>query len=576
MRTKSIKGKILLPVYIMGGFFLLSIVFILLLVKNNLNMVREMDSVHFETVKKADGLKLSIVQVQQWLTDISATRAAEGYDDGLEEAAAYAEKVSSLLEELKALNPESTKTLDEIKDSFTPYYETGKQMANAYIEYGPEGGNAMMSQFDGVAEDINTRVDEFVDQSDDNIDGAIRKVEGSIVVIILLAILAVIAAILISVVSLINIERNIMKPMAEIRKTANELSRGNLKTELLYHSNDEMGQLSEDMRDTIRNLDRYVSDIGYVMKELGSGNLTAKLTADFKGDFVNLKESIILFVSVLRGTLSQINDSSNQVAAGSAQVSDESQSLARGASEQASSVEELSSSISSVSDEIKTNARTAGEANEKAEKVGLEAQNSNQQMSRMVEAMNEINESSNKISQIIKTIEDIAFQTNILALNASVEAARAGEAGKGFAVVAGEVRNLASKSAEAASNTAALIESSIKAVENGAKIADDTAKSLSTVTQGIQDVAGVMGEISQASGRQAATVEDIAAGVRQISQLVTTVSATSEQSQAASEELSAQAQVLKEYVGRFKMEEGSSQPVNSPSPLFPVEKAGKY
>ena len=242
----------------------------------------------------------------------------------------------------------------------------------------------------------------------------------------------------------------------------------------------------------------------------------------------------------------EIKNSSDQVSSGA-------QALSQGATEQASSIEQLSASIIEISDQVRSNAVNANNATSLVESVGKEIDRSNIHMQEMIRAISEISDKSAQIGRIIKTIDDIAFQTNILALNAAVEAARAGAAGKGFAVVADEVRNLAGKSAQAASETTELIESSISAVLNGTRIADETAESLSSVVTGASKITSLMQDISKASNEQANSIGQVTQGIEQISGVVQTNSATAEESAAASEELSAQAQLLNSLVSKFKM-----------------------
>ena len=265
------------------------------------------------------------------------------------------------------------------------------------------------------------------------------------------------------------------------------------------------------------------------------------------------------------------------------QVSSGAQALSQGATEQASSVEELAASINEISNNINQTAQQAQDASDKSMQVGEKAGESNNRMHDMLQAMADINASSGEIGKIIKTIEDIAFQTNILALNAAVEAARAGAAGKGFAVVADEVRNLASKSAEASKNTAVLIENSLQAVENGKRIADETAQSLEVVISDIQEASSLMGSIAKAATDQAESISQITLGIDQISSVVQTNSATAEESAAASEELSGQAQILNELVRKFRLDTdlvdsapGVSGPVSSYEPDYSMDMNVSY
>lgn len=550
---KSVRGKIMIPVYIMAGIFILFMGLQISIVFTNLKLVRQMQNVYFKTTEKAQELKLGVVQVQQWLTDISATRAAEGYDDGYDEALNHANEIETIVQELKEINPSKQSQLDTILNNFKPYYETGKQMAQEYIDKGPAGGNLMMAEFDKVAEEINANVDAFREEASQDIEEAIADIEASIIKSVILAVAAGIIAVFLSLAVRVSINKRVMKPLREVRDVAGELAKGNLGVQISYNSEDEMGQLAAEMQSTTEVWNSYISDISRCMEEMGNGDLTAVLQEDFKGDFVGLQDSILHFKDKIHSVLLLINHSANQVSVSTEQVSDGAQQLAAGASEQAASVEELTGNIHTISEQSSQNASTADEAKQMSEDIRKEVSISNQEMQKMVAAMQDINQNSNQIGKIIKTIEDIAFQTNILALNAAVEAARAGEAGKGFAVVADEVRNLASKSADAANDTTVLIEQSIKSVQNGAAMADATAQSLQGVVEGVGDVAKVIHRISEESNYQAKAVSEIMIGIGQISSVVQTVSATAEESSSASEELSREAQMLKEQVEQFKI-----------------------
>lgn len=349
------------------------------------------------------------------------------------------------------------------------------------------------------------------------------------------------------------ISAGITKPLKVISNTANEMSRGNLKAPLDYESKNELGALATDVRQSMDTLSVYVSEIDRIMEQMAAGDFNIAFQQNFIGDFENIERSIRKYSDNMSTTLEQIDRASSQVTTGSDQVSSGAQELAQGATEQAATVQELADTLNEASIGIKQNADSAKNVNEQMKIAGGEMSASNEKMASMIDAMAQIKNSSNEIGKIIKTIEDIAFQTNILALNAAVEAARAGEAGKGFAVVADEVRNLASKSAEASGNTARLIETSLQAVDNGSRIVDETASSLSSAAEGISQIVDEVDAISQGTGAQAAAVSQITQGIDQISSVVQNNSATAEQSAAASEELSGQAQVMQELISQFKL-----------------------
>ena len=298
-----------------------------------------------------------------------------------------------------------------------------------------------------------------------------------------------------------------------------------------------------------------VEDIDYLLTEMADGNfdLHSKASDRYIGDFENISKSMHALKESINESFHNIHQVSEQVSAGASQVSTGAQTLAQGATEQASSVQELSASIMDISERVRANAEAAEQAKSRTSETESIVQGSVSDMALARQAMDEISMTSKNISKVIKSIDDIAFQTNILALNAAVEAARAGAAGKGFAVVADEVRNLSQKSAEAAKNTAALIESSIEAVEKGAQIVNRTSQGFSEVALKTADVANLVEAISINAQEQASAIAQVSTGIEQVSSVVQMNSATSEESAAASEQLSGQAEALKGLINRFKL-----------------------
>lgn len=369
----------------------------------------------------------------------------------------------------------------------------------------------------------------------------------------------IIAIILVGVFFSFVVVRLIKTPISEIEAAALKMAEGDLDVEISYTSRDELGVLAEQVRRLIRKLQVIIDDENKFLAKMAAGDFTVDSICEeeYTGGFHPLLISFRGIAEKLNDTMLQISQSSAEVANGSEQVSNGAQALSQGATEQASSVQELAATISEISDKVSENADHARQANAMAGNVSAEMDTSNEKMQQMIRAMGDISNCSSEIGKIIKTIEDIAFQTNILALNAAVEAARAGDAGKGFAVVADEVRNLASKSAEASQNTSVLIENSLKAVENGTQIVDETAQSLLQAVNNVNEMAGIIGQISEASSNQADSISQITTGIDQISSVVQTNSATAQESAAASEELSSQAQLMKGLVEKFKLKNGS-------------------
>jgi methyl-accepting chemotaxis protein len=437
-------------------------------VKNNALLAKNESAVYAEI---ANRMQLTVVEVQQSISDISATRGRDGFDDGLQLADQYRTNFLKDLAEFRQMfTTENDRAglaqLAELEKTFEEYFATGNKMALAYIEGGPESGNKHMSEFDADRESLIRQLQPFVESQKNELNGAMTSILSSSSRLSSIVMFGVISGLILAIAASVLIARSITKPINAI--------------------------------------------------------------------------------------VTSLSEGSEQVGSASEQVASASQSLAEGASEQASSLEETSSSLEEMSSMTKQNADNAKQANALASDASVAADKGVRAMEGMSRAIEEIKKSSDETAKIIKVIDEIAFQTNLLALNAAVEAARAGEAGKGFAVVAEEVRNLAQRSAEAAKNTAALIEGSQKNSENGVRATEELKSILAEITAGVKKVTGLVGEVSAASEEQAQGINQINTAVAQMDQVTQQVAANAEESSSASEELAAQAQQMQEIVRQLK------------------------
>ena len=464
-----------------------------------------------------------------------------------------------------ALNPEAQSIIDEmnkhledvtlyrgiILEHCAKFTTVGKQ--SAYLIF----TNNYTPAFDRVVDCVM----QLNDQVNTNVTDSYYAMQSSYKLAVIVMIVVAVIALGATVVLTILLSNAITRPLVEIGEAMEAVSAGDFENATIdYEANDELGILADNIRDTVSNLETLINDMAYVCGEMGNGNFTARSQHEdmYVGQYEQMLTSLNYIRSTLSDTLTKIDQSSSQVLAGSQQVSDGAQSLSQGATEQASAIEELAATIAELAEKVQQNANNAALADEMSAAAGKGVAESNEHMQQLMHAMNDINNTAADIGKIIKTIEDIAFQTNILALNAAVEAARAGEAGKGFAVVADEVRNLAGKSAEAANNTTTLIENAIAAIKNGTGLANATATSLQAVVEKATVVAEKVQEISEASEQQATALNQVGTGIDQISAVVQTNSATAEESAAASEELSGQADMLKALISQFVLEDEAS------------------
>ncbi len=425
--------------------------------------------------------------------------------------------------------------------------DTKAASINIYCDEYEEYMNTLSAQLDAFEESLSVRMQERIDYDQNWISFSNT-----------LTYVAILITFGVQVVLMLFVLKQLISPILKIEKKMLDFAEGNMRETIDYPENGtEIGKTVKAINFFQSFQTEIIDDINYMLGEMSEGNfcLDTRCAESYKGDYSQILKSIREINRKLSATLSEINIAAQQVDSGASQVSSASASLSQGATDQASSIQELSATISLISEMINSNAADSVEATERTSFAGNEVVSANEMMNELVKAMDEISASSDETKKIIKTIEDIAFQTNILALNAAVEAARAGDAGKGFAVVADEVRNLAGKSAEAANNTTALIENTVSAIERGNSLVSEVAARMNSVSDAAVAIAVINGKIAKTSGEAADAIRQVTTGVDRISTVVQNNSATAEETAAASEQLSAQSNTCRDLVGQFALRE---------------------
>lgn len=568
------------------GFGIIIVLLIVSAVVGTINLnqsnkdVAKISDIYLRNVSVSGNITTDLWTVEQKLSlsllNTDATSIQKSIDEGVTAVAELRKGLAELQLTYQG-DPADITDISAMLDKCVPFRVQITELATVNT---PEAQKQALSILTNSYSPIFDQIKQKVTVMKDTINSGAKSVSAASIqtanlatyVVLILGVVSVFLAILISAL----ITASIKKPLIIIDAVAQRLAEGDFSVRSKYISKDEIGGLSTSMNDMAESLWLIVSDVNRNLAEIADGNFDVETKAEFVGDFVPMRDAMATITSSLSKTISDISEASKQVSSGANQVSNGAQALAQGATEQASSIEELSAAIANVSDEVKQTAKSANKATDISNTSAEKLKQGNDEMSKLILAMNDISAKSSEIKKINKTIEDIAFQTNILALNAAVEAARAGAAGKGFAVVADEVRNLASKSAEAAKTTTSLIESSVAAVENGMRIAGNTESALAEVEKGAKESVEIIQAIAVAANDQALAITQINQGVEQISAVIQTNSATSEESAAASEELSGQAAVVKELLSKFRLQNSTTVDLDFPADTSTYRPAAPY
>lgn len=548
--------------FILNGISTLALLFLVFSLLSYSRVTAKLDSANeerFALTYNANRFMNGSAYLTNEVRAFASTGQQEHYDNYWDEVnelknrdkgVAAMQEIGITSEEQKMIDDMSdlSNTLVPLEDEAMKNVQAGKMQEALDYVYGEEY-NSSIAQINALKEQFLSALDTRTQAQVETLGRQSKFIRNTMV-----AAIAIVAFIQILIMLITKIR--VLRPVIAVRDQMGEISKGNLSAAFpLQPNTSEIGMLVESIHETKRELKKYIHDIDSKLSEMAEGNMDLVIGDDYRGEFLPIQNAMRQIVDSLNTALSRINMAAELVSEESRRMAADAQILSSGAVAQASAVQELSASIHELSTQVD---RTSSDA-DTAQKCSTEAaallMASNDKMGDLTVAMEDISNASQEIGGIIKTIEDISFQTNILALNAAVEAARAGEAGKGFAVVANEIRELASKSAEAVNQAAELIETSQNAVENGIGIADNTAKSLVAVVEGSEEILNSMDKISHASQNQKAALERLTEHVDSISKVVQSNSSSAQSSASTSAELSSQSKCLHELVNRFHLKQ---------------------
>lgn len=566
MKNRPLKWKLLISYGIIFCFVLLlgvtSISVVNNLSRENIQYAEQL----VPAVEEIGMARRNMVSVRRYLLNAIITETEEDYQRVSQSMTADRDSLYASLDAIAEIMPMFSEKVDAIREKLQSVSSYNSQIMNLSREF----DNTLMRElayttyldkyavaFDEAADmivSLNEEIDQIAQEQEQSVQ-TIRNI--SLLMVVVLVTMSFVTVILFTGLML----RYILVPVRKLMDGAKALERGDLANAVVeYDAGDEFGELSRTITATMERIKFIMMDLKNGMHAIAEGQFCSRSADDsqYEGEYAMLRDAVYHLTQVLSRLIYQIRTAADQVAGGADQIANGAQALSQGSTEQAASVQQLAATLTEIADQVQSNTNAMGEVENRVTETVTEVAHSTEKMREMLTAMDDIANSSSEIEAIIKSIEDIAFQTNILALNAAVEAARAGTAGKGFAVVADEVRRLAAGTADASKNTAALIFRSLQSVQSGKSIADETAASMERVSGIIQKLSEQAKAVYETSLSQDAAIRQTTVGVDQISSVVQTNSATAEESAAASEELSGQANMLKEMTRKFQLPEDAA------------------
>ncbi|MEG1992897.1 MAG: HAMP domain-containing methyl-accepting chemotaxis protein [Acetivibrio sp.] len=545
-RLRRVLTTLIVLIFIASVFSLTAFQFI------GRNMTR-FYNVQYETTKNQMEIRKDVQTINKRLLWTMLTESQEVVKEQKADFDKRFEKINKYLLVIRE-NLKSKETSDGLASAFKEFQEDTYYLYDMIVSGDVKGAFTYYeTTYNDVSEVLANALDATGSEADTD---AQEKYKNNVWMRIIASTLMVIMMVLFLTTSIIlgkKLKKSIVEPLEAIKKATKRISKGELHIDIDYHSSDEIGEVADSLRISVETIASYIEEIDAAMGSMADGNFNVGFTKEFVGDFKNIETCLNLFTDKMSAGLHEINQVSDQVAAGSEHITGSTQDLANGAMEQAGIVEELSATVTEITQNITKNAKSAIDISKEVEMASVQIEKENDKMQKVVMAMDSISSTSQEIGKIIDTINNIASQTNLLALNASIEAARAGEAGKGFAVVADQVSLLASQSAEAAKTSTSLIGTSLTEVEEGKIIADMAAGDLLSLVENAKQISQKVGKIATDSSSQAEAVGQIDTGIKQIAGVVESNVAATEESLASGEELTGEAQKLKELFKQFQL-----------------------
>lgn len=544
-----------------GVIIVLSSIIIISAIFSIRNVSKNTENMYKKPYKASDlmwEIRKEIISVERSLYKGIATSSDEESKAAVDSNTASAQTISNNMAELKELftSADKKEMLAQIEGLLSEGSAVRAKVNELILaNNNAEAYNIIINEYTPIFDNIVTDVLQLADVVADDAEGFVSDSQRSALTVIVVMALLLVFGMIIAVGVTAKITKAVTEPINAVMEGIQAVSEGDLSVDINYESENELGVLADCTRNTIVELRKYIKVQTYILQNIARKDMTVTVDADFKGDFFPIQEALKEILLFLNETFHRTKDAVSQVNKASEQVADIAQNLASGATEQAAATEEITATVNVVTENVEKNAKNARNVNDISDESVTRIEEGNQCMANLLGAMGEIEAQSNEISNIIKVINDIAAQTNLLSLNASIEAARAGEHGKGFAVVAGEIGNLASESAQAAKNIANLINSSITSIQKGSTLADETAEVLKSIVSSVEKTSELVGQISEASGQQAESLENILAGVSAVADSSTNNSDSAQEASASSEELLAQAQSLQELLNQYKLAE---------------------